>query len=97
MPAALSDASPAPYGGNEHRLTIIESCLRLAEIEAKVEKPRHDEEFKTRMRASISHDRKLMMPQTLGFPRDSSGNTYDSGIDIHDLDENIVTYNGVTY
>ena len=93
-PAALATASSMPYGGTEHLGTVVEACLAEAEAE-KGEAGIHTEKYQERLAASVSHDRKLMSPDTLGYGGDRSDRA--GVVDVHDLDNNLVLYNGVAY
>lgn len=97
-PLDLSDDNPMPFGGNEHAQTILEACLAEAEVERGVKESVHEPRFKERLFASVSHDRKVGSPPTLGRNVDRSDRLDESYTEtFHDLDNNIVTYNGVAY
>lgn len=86
-PGALTTTNNMPYGGQPHYETILASCVALAV-------PERAGEYQERLRASVSHDRRLASPRTLGYNQDSSDGV---GGDHRDLQQNIVTYNGITY
>jgi len=95
-PLDLSDSNPMPFGGPEHTLTILESCLQEAEIELGLKESVHEDRFLERLGTSISIDQKLNSPQTVGRNIDRSDVAEDP-YSYHDLSENTVTYNGVSY
>lgn len=71
LPDVLQNSFPNPYGGAQHAETILESCLAIAEQRLDDAKGVHWEQFRERLLASISADRK-MKPQTLGYNADRS-------------------------
>lgn len=93
-PAILSDEKPHPHGGRPHVETILESCLTLVDQE-KGKNQGHAARFLERLQASVSHDRRLGSPDTLGYNWDRSDHIDPR--DWHDRDENVVTYNDVAY
>ncbi len=99
---AISAANPYPPGGTEHAATITEACLAEAEVTvndtAKTPKAVHESRFKELLRASISHDQLLSTPPHLGYNVDRSdipGRFW--GHNWHELDQNFITHNGVSY
>lgn len=94
-PLELSEENPWPYGGTQHMQTVLESCLKCAEEEKQVARGQHADEFVTRLAASVSHDRKLMCPRSLGLNRDRS-RILNAG-DRRELDQEIVTYAGTEW
>jgi hypothetical protein len=89
-PAALSDSNTMPYGGTQHLQTVVESCRAEAEAEPdyKGQRGYYASRYLERLIASVSQDRKVTCPETLGFPRDP----YRRGsLDWHDLDNNLLT------
>lgn len=95
-PGMLSDEAALPLGGQPHMQTIIEACLAAAE-ESVGQIGIHSQLFVQRLQASISHDRKANSAGTLGYNMDISDSPGDRFSSWHDCDENIVTYNGVSY
>lgn len=91
-PRDLSEANPTPYGGMVHVQTILEACLLEAELEKGVKESPRKGRFIERLQASVSHDRKLKSPPAMGRPYEHY--EVDS---YHELDANVVTYNGVSY
>lgn len=93
-PRAGSDDTAVPHGGQFHAQTIIEACLAAAE--EMMGKPGiHTQLFKANLRSSVSHDRQTSTASFLGYNGDTSDRPSGIG-DWHDLDENIVVYNGYT-
>lgn len=92
-PAALSSSNTMPYGGTEHLQTILESCLAEAEAErggAGI----HAARYLERLAASVSLDRKLTSPDTLGL---DGGQGEPLEMDRHELSQNLVGYNDLFY
>lgn len=94
-PALLADDTHLPYGGPVHAQTIIEACLCAGE-EAIGQRGVHADAYLTCLRASVSQDRKLSSPESLGFNREQPDRSVTFG-SWHDCDANIVTYNGLSY
>ncbi len=73
VPNALTAANPYPYGGPVHSMTLLESCLSVAEANQDDTLGLHKALFMERLQASVSHDRKFR-PRHLGYmgdgPRD---------------------------
>lgn len=85
-----------PIGDQAHMQTIIEACLAAAEDfdgRAGVHMARYAE----RLRSSISHDRQVRSPHTLGYNPDRSDYYGGSTPDLRSLDNYAVSYNGVEY
>jgi hypothetical protein len=76
--------------------TVVEACLAACE-DRKGESAQHTALFRETLKASVSQDRQVASPSTLGYNRDHSDCVSDPFGDWHDADENIVTYNGVAY
>jgi len=94
-PVDLSETNPMPYGGKTHAAAIIESCLKTAVDEKHVRGGTHGEQYKQRLAASVSHDRKVMCPRTLGRGVMSDGR--DHGFYSRELDVDVTTYDGVEW
>lgn len=95
-PDSLSDEAALPIGGPPHAQTVMEACLAAAEEMAGVGNGTHGVKFIERLRASVSHDRQVNAPDTLGYNHDRSDNRY--GLDNwHSYDDNLVTYKDQTY
>lgn len=91
-PRDLSDANPTPHGGMVHAQTILEACLLEAELEKGVKDSPRKGRFLERLQASVSHDRRLHSPPSI------RGNVEGYGVDsYHELDANVIKYNGVEY
>jgi len=73
IPNELSATNPYPYGGQNHRETILESCLAAAEHRHHEGVTRHHQErFQALLIASVSFDRQQNTPHTVGFNTDRS-------------------------
>lgn len=95
-PDTLKEEAALPFGGQPHMQTIIEACLAAAE-ESMGTPGVHTVAFLECLRASVSHDRQVNCPPTLGTTYDPSDTPLDPYASWHDHDEEIVTYNGVRY
>lgn len=62
---------PYPYGGEQHRETILESCLAIAERRMNDEQGNHMAAFMRCLEASVSLDARTTGPQSLGINRDN--------------------------
>lgn len=96
-PAGLGEEANLPFGGQVHAQTIIEACLAAAEEQKGVGNGLHAKKFEECLRASVSHDRQVSSPATLGYNTDRSDAPVNPTMNWHDYDENIVTYNGIAY
>lgn len=78
-----------------HRLTILASCLYIAEIQIKlIQNGPMKQLFYERLKASISYDSTLNKPDYLGYNADRSGLT----VNARDFNRaSTVTYNSVQY
>ena len=83
-----------PLGGQPHSQTILEACLLSADLFRNVARSPHELEYMKCLQASISYDRQLTSPDTLGTDYDGSDRPSDAFSDIHDADLNLVTYTG---
>jgi hypothetical protein len=90
----LTDLSPYPYGGAQHRETILESCLSIAEsrIDDGVTGKEHYNRFISCLSASIAQDREVNSPEWLGYAADGS---VDLNKDRRLHTRPIIRYNGV--
>jgi len=99
LPVSAIDATNIyPPGGEVHAETILESCLSVAESRMNDEEGIHVRRFMERLQASVSHDRKLACPDTIGYNLDRS----DDWGDVHAWSRSgsgsdSVTYGGVLY
>ena len=95
-PEALADDAALPLGGQPHVQTIIEACLSSAD-EQSSGASNHTAMYLERIVASVSHDRSVCSPDTLGYNRDFSDAPRDSyALDWHENNFNLVTYRGYT-
>ncbi len=79
-PFSLDYDTALPLGGQAHVQTIIAACLAECAVFDELNDGADEARFIERMRASISHDRQLSSPETLGMNCDrSDGFDYDSG------------------
>ena len=84
-----------PLGGQPHAQTILESCLSCAEMHTQSGSQVHGMEFIKCLQASVSYDRMLAAPDTLGRDYDGSDRPSDQFVNnIHDADLNVVNYTG---
>lgn len=96
-PHMLGSEVALPFGGQNNMQTIIEACLAAAE-EVQGKAGLHSERFMEHMKASVSHDRKINSPQTLGRNHDRSDRGYGrywgfTG-SYHDMQDQLVDYEG---
>lgn len=94
-PELLKSDQDVPLGGQSHAQTIIEACLEAADDMRGVV-GQHGTKFRERLRASISHDRRVASVDTLGYGRDNSDHPIDPYAypNFHNCSEQITTYNG---
>jgi hypothetical protein len=96
-PYSLDDTYALPLGGQAHVQTVLAACLAEAAAFDELESDKYEVRFIERLRASISHDRKLSAPETLGINYDTSDATdyYDSApVTRWQSWGNLTTYNG---
>jgi len=62
-----------PYGGMEHSETILASCMAAAELKRLDQRGEHFAYFLERLQASISYDRMVGAPPSLGMDCDPDG------------------------
>ncbi len=91
----ITSPSNVPPGGMFHHETILASCLAVAEsmLDPAPRVKRREEHFFQRLAASISLDRRLMAPDSLGVAGDSLGDSDFSRIDLLQK----VSYNATFY
>jgi hypothetical protein len=90
LPNALSSSYPYPYGGAVHSLTILESCLAVAELEENgIEGGPHGNAFQRMLRASIDYDLRVNCPDFYGYNGDYSRSFQERHGGVTDI-----TYNG---
>ena len=99
-PGALSDDVALPLGGQPHMQTVIEACL--AAVEQIAGKPGvHSGLFLECLRASVSHDRMVQSPDSMGFNRlqefGVNMGIYAGNFPIHNCSDNVTSYNGIEY
>lgn len=97
-PYSLDYDTSLPLGGQAHVQTIIAACLAECAVFDELTDGQDEARFIERLRASISHDRRLSAPETLGIDRDTSDayDTYDpngQGFRYQSWG-NLTTYNG---
>lgn len=94
-PNTLDATNQYPLGGDVHGNTVKEAILAAAEHALNDTSGVHEARYLAALKASISHDRKAAAPDTVGrnLPQVSRRDQRD----WHDLDQNIVTYEGVEY
>ncbi|NQV06796.1 hypothetical protein HQ535_09600 [bacterium] len=73
IPNALSATYTTPLGGAVHSETVLELCLRAAELGLDDERGIHHQTAMELLETSIAHDRRLTSPSTLGYNGDRSG------------------------
>ena len=83
-----------PPGGMFHGETIMASCLAIAEtmLEPAPSVRRREEAFMERLAASVSLDRQLTTPDTLGIAGDATGLPLVTAARLQTL-----SYNGISY
>lgn len=91
-PHQLSDDVSLPIGGQVHAQTALEACLSAAEEMNGIGQGLHSARFLDCLRASVSHDRKVSSPETMGYNGDGV-EPWTWGA-WHEHDENVVTYTG---
>lgn len=60
------------HGAKVHFETILEACLAEADVFQRRRTRIHEERFLERLAASVSHDRMVASPESLGYSRDNS-------------------------
>lgn len=85
---ALDSANGVPPGGEAHGELYLEACLAAAEQKLQDTMGLHTQRFMECLAASVSHDRRVSCPDTLGFNRDRS--------DGFDPDDHFYTNTGLT-
>lgn len=95
-PYSLDADAELPLGGQAHVQTIIAACLAAAADFDEYEGDKYERRFMDHLRSSISHDRKLSAPQSLGINYDTS-----DGVEWNRMrpygGSSIVTYEGNSY
>ena len=91
---AITSGAPYPLGGMAHAETLLASCLAAAENKLDDEKGVKWDYFMERLAASVSHDRKAMPPEKLGYNGDASDG--ESSPWPYSSNQR-VTLNGATY
>lgn len=97
-PFSLDYDTALPLGGQAHVQTIIAACMAECAAFDELTDGQDEARFIERLRASISHDRQVFAPETLGVNRDRSDgyDLYDDGTPgVRSLSwGNLTTYNG---
>ncbi len=75
LPNALTADNPYPYGGAAHAMTLLESCLAVAEARLDDGHGVHAAAFKTNMLASIKRDSQNA-PRFLGYNGNWTGGNW---------------------
>lgn len=95
-PYSLDADAELPLGGQAHVQTVISACLAAAAMFDEFEGSKYEQRFLEHLRSSISHDRKLSAPESLGVNYDTS-----DGVEFYRNrpygGSSIVTYDGVSY
>lgn len=100
VPGDLTTSNLMPYGGDSHAPTWTEAVLAEAESSRWGNRSGfHEERFRERLMASISHDQQVNSPQTLGYNGDRSDVPLggDHLYWAHQNSWNVVTYDGRTW
>lgn len=97
-PFSLDYDTALPLGGQAHVQTIIAACMAECAAFDELTDGQDEARFIERLRASISHDRQVFAPETLGVNRDRSDgyDLYDDGTPgVRSLSwGSLTTYNG---
>lgn len=91
LTGALTRDAGYPLGGMAHIEAILESCLRVAEQRSDDTAGVHTAAYPERLAASVSYDRQVSAPATLGYNSDLS----DQPIIV--TRTGVATYEGFTY
>lgn len=75
-PYSLDFDTALPLGGQAHVQTVIAACLAECAAFDELGDGQDEARFIERLRSSISHDRRVFAPETLGINRDTS-DAYD--------------------
>lgn len=98
IPGMLSESNPFPLGGPEHAETIVEACLAQAELRLPDSKGVHLALFMKALTASVDIDRKIGIPDSLGYNGDGSERARDEWDGRRYIDPNtICAFNGQAY
>lgn len=96
QPLPLDSTNLYPYGGHQHALTIVESCLAVAEAMMNDGGNQlHQQRFAQFLAASIAKDHQAESPALLG--RSPDLDNHAELADWHDLSELVVKYDGQSY
>jgi hypothetical protein len=93
---ALDGTNDYPPGGSIHSQTVLAACLSELERIVNDTEGVHTKRFWENLAASVSQDRRLNSPQSLGVNRDYSDSTLPLD-NWHMMSAGIVTYNGNSY
>jgi hypothetical protein len=85
-----------PLGGQPHEQTILEACLAEVEMFEEFGDRRHTERYMESLASSISHDRQINCPNTVGLVGDVPCDLWHHW-NWHGRGDNITTYEGVEY
>lgn len=87
------------HGGDRYSEMYLEAAMMEADFLQGQKRSEHEERFMRAVQSAVSQDRLTNATDSLGYNGDSRANAgeYDGDWTHHDLDENVVTYNGITY
>lgn len=94
-PYTLANDADLPLGGQPHSQTLISACLAECAVFDELNDGQDEARFIEQMRASISHDRRLSSPETLGTNTDGSDGA-DYPCEVRN-NSGLVPYNGNYY
>lgn len=99
-PYSLDFDTALPLGGQAHVQTIIAACLAECAAFDELNDGQDEARFIERLRSSISHDRRVFAPETLGINYDSSDayDVYEGNLNGHRYASwgNVTQVNGIT-
>lgn len=93
-PGSLSEETALPFGGQANMQTVIEACLAAVEEMRDGAAGLHAVNFLECLRASVSHDRKVNSPASLGALQEFDVGGCDDLRNPRRCSWNVVTYNG---
>lgn len=85
------------HGGDRYWEVYLEAALYSADELMEVRNSKHGERFMRALEAGVGQDRLTHSPDYMGYNSDPASERDGFRADIHDWDENIVTYNGIEY
>lgn len=96
-PYTLANDEDLPLGGQPHAQTLIDACLARCAVFDELNDGQDAARFIEKLRSSISHDRRLSAPETLGTNVDRSDGPSDVCDGEFRNNNGRVPYNGVYY